>query len=724
MKLSELQSLVNESLRDWFKKEKWVRITTSGNIAGPCGTSKNKENPDRCLPKAKAQSLSKSERAATARKKKAAGSKGKQFVSNTKKAKVTRESLLEMIQEVLSEKKDDRCTRIAKSKYDSWPSAYASGAVVRCRKGDIWKGIKEGSDEEAWELVGQKDLNIAKVINNAGFKNDEESVNRLIPIIDNTPETTISPSQISNLKNFNNKPGEESLIRDMISVSKSSDSRQEYADYMKKRDEKENRNRGYNPVQNYDNVVKGNYEPPVLININGALYVIGGRTRLYAGLAANKSMKVKILNTSQLKEILNEYVKPAKESEVDPLELKKGIEVEMEHTDSSKVAKRIALQHLAEDPKYYTKLGTLKLQEQDTDSEDNTSVPDKVIIYHNFQGADISDPIPAGTKKVLKVEDCIGNEPDKDYNFFKTEKKEYIEKMIKDASGDGWKKFSPIIAIEHPLISGKYLVIDGNHRLGAFKIGKIPFINAVVLSSDKILVAKPGVEWEEDKIPETIPFKDIKGKINFREYFNTKKLQIPTPISESTTPGMIGPFFHETDSQNVDNILQNGIRSKGGSVSISPGERTNHYGDQVFEIYLTPVQFVRALEETLGWVEEDLPKSELENIEILLKSKGQDLIFNANQLIEDPLFMMGELVCPFSIPPSQIRLLDQKKNISLNKENFADGKVKGKSRPGRVEKAGASCKGSVTDLRAKAKKYGGEKGKMYHWCANMKSGKK
>jgi len=39
-------------------------------------------------------------------------------------------------------KKDDRCTRIAKRKYDTWPSAYASGAVVRCRKGDIWKGEK------------------------------------------------------------------------------------------------------------------------------------------------------------------------------------------------------------------------------------------------------------------------------------------------------------------------------------------------------------------------------------------------------------------------------------------------------------------------------------------------------------------------------------------------------------------------------------------------------
>ena len=56
-------------------------------------------------------------------------------------------------------------------------------------------------------------------------------------------------------------------------------------------------------------------------------------------------------------------------------------------------------------------------------------------------------------------------------------------------------------------------------------------------------------------------------------------------------------------------------------------------------------------------------------------------------------------------------------------ENFADGKKKGKSRPGRVKKAGASCKGSVSSLRAKAKKYSGEKGKMYHWCANMKAGR-
>ena len=280
----EITNITLESLRDWFKKEKWVRISSSGNIAGPCGTSKNKKNPDRCLPRAKAQSLTKAQRAATAAKKKKAGAKGKTVVKNTKKAtvkketkgapsghyftksgnlvkgrltkdarergarlsdpkdkqrskvppvtqykeervysdskiedrlvqlaqdigrekfamhilydlpakvkravldaldaskggiynlepvaaenvapnhndkaapfgsgykKVTKEDITNLVvglmnedqEEVLMEK-DDRCTRIAKRKYDTWPSAYASGAVVRCRRGEIWKKEK------------------------------------------------------------------------------------------------------------------------------------------------------------------------------------------------------------------------------------------------------------------------------------------------------------------------------------------------------------------------------------------------------------------------------------------------------------------------------------------------------------------------------------------------------------------------------------------------------
>lgn len=74
-------------LKKWRDQE-WVRIGTDGKIKGECGTSKDKKNPDRCLPRSKAQSLSEKERAATAKKKKREGSKGKTVVKNTKKAKV------------------------------------------------------------------------------------------------------------------------------------------------------------------------------------------------------------------------------------------------------------------------------------------------------------------------------------------------------------------------------------------------------------------------------------------------------------------------------------------------------------------------------------------------------------------------------------------------------------------------------------------------------------
>lgn len=83
--------------------------------------------------------------------------------------------------------------------------------------------------------------------------------------------------------------------------------------------------------------------------------------------------------------------------------------------------------------------------------------------------------------------------------------------------------------------------------------------------------------------------------------------------------------------------------------------------------------------------------------------------------------------------PLLIRKLETKHGVNpeavvygpskIQNENFADGKIKGKSRPGRVKRSGASCSGSVSELRARAKKYGGERGRMYHWCANMKGGR-
>ena len=47
--------------------------------------------------------------------------------------------LVNLLKQLLEE---DRCKRIADRKYDK-PSAYKSGAIVRCRKGNIWKGLKE-----------------------------------------------------------------------------------------------------------------------------------------------------------------------------------------------------------------------------------------------------------------------------------------------------------------------------------------------------------------------------------------------------------------------------------------------------------------------------------------------------------------------------------------------------------------------------------------------------
>ena len=86
MTQERIKEAIQESLRDWFKKENWVRINTQGDITGPCGTMKKGKATTRCLPKKKAQSLTKAERKATVAKKVRGSKKGKQFVRNTKKA--------------------------------------------------------------------------------------------------------------------------------------------------------------------------------------------------------------------------------------------------------------------------------------------------------------------------------------------------------------------------------------------------------------------------------------------------------------------------------------------------------------------------------------------------------------------------------------------------------------------------------------------------------------
>ena len=134
----KLAKIEEKSLRSWFD-EKWVRIDTQGNITGACGTMKNKQRPSRCLPKAKAQSLTKAQRAATARKKKAG--KG-QFVPNTKKAKVTSEELFETFFAILESdytptNKDlwSRAIAAAKRKFTKYPSAYVNAWASKWYKG-------------------------------------------------------------------------------------------------------------------------------------------------------------------------------------------------------------------------------------------------------------------------------------------------------------------------------------------------------------------------------------------------------------------------------------------------------------------------------------------------------------------------------------------------------------------------------------------------------------
>jgi len=134
----------------------------------------------------------------------------------------------------------------------------------------------------------------------------------------------------------------------------------------------------------------------------------------------------------------------------------------------------------------------------------------------------------------------------------------------------------------------------------------------------------------------------------------------------------------------------------------------------------------REVKEETGLDVTNLKKIASNNIRFLFKGK----INTNNVTISDEhkgyKFILQKDI--FKLPLSKwskndLKFLKQKEKQQIE-ENYADGKKKGKSKPGRVKKSGASCKGSVTELRRKAKKYGGEKGKMYHWCANMKGGKK
>ena len=157
---------IEEDLKKWFK-EKWVRFGPDGKIRGDCARGSSKEGKPKCLPQSKAHALGKSGRASAAAKKRREDpdperrGAAKNVATQVKEANVKRpqpyhdkdwhkklspEDLRKLtgpdykkINQQRKEKKEldekqDACYNKVKSRYKVWPSAYASGALVQCRK--------------------------------------------------------------------------------------------------------------------------------------------------------------------------------------------------------------------------------------------------------------------------------------------------------------------------------------------------------------------------------------------------------------------------------------------------------------------------------------------------------------------------------------------------------------------------------------------------------------
>ena len=167
------------TLHKWFKGSKskdgkggWVNVVTGGT----CASDEPGEGTPKCVSSAKRASMSKSERLSAARRKKKAdpGQQSKSGAAKPTYVKTDSPRKKKMKEEVILEKDKkgkgsgtkDACYHKVKSRYSVWPSAYASGALVKCRKvgaanwGNSTK--KEGftpSQIAALEHVGAIELN-------------------------------------------------------------------------------------------------------------------------------------------------------------------------------------------------------------------------------------------------------------------------------------------------------------------------------------------------------------------------------------------------------------------------------------------------------------------------------------------------------------------------------------------------------------------------------------
>ena len=173
------EDILDENLRKWFK-DRWVNIGKKKKGGGhpPCGTSGKKRGYAKCVPASKARSMSKKDKESATRRKRAAQNKaGRGGTSNirgggkkpirvkTKAENVMRlskqklkEKILEVYCEILSEKQD-ACYHKVRARYDVWPSAYASGALVKCRKVGAanWGNKSKKEEIEEYDVVNRTD---------------------------------------------------------------------------------------------------------------------------------------------------------------------------------------------------------------------------------------------------------------------------------------------------------------------------------------------------------------------------------------------------------------------------------------------------------------------------------------------------------------------------------------------------------------------------------------
>jgi hypothetical protein len=140
------------SLRDWFKGGGWIQV--AGKYKGkPCAKQPGQKTKPFCRDADDAAAMS------AAEKKRRTAKKRKEDPNPNRrgKAKMVREDSCPICQydpcqclEGTLQEKKDACYHKVKSRYKVWPSAYASGALVKCRKvgADNW-----GTKTEATQMI-------------------------------------------------------------------------------------------------------------------------------------------------------------------------------------------------------------------------------------------------------------------------------------------------------------------------------------------------------------------------------------------------------------------------------------------------------------------------------------------------------------------------------------------------------------------------------------------